>query len=90
MVLRQAHNSAQALLRVRAPPERGKLQFAARQIPQVASHDRIGACGDAEFDQVVVGLIRQVGSPRRERLDPATAAQKTIKKLSALGPAGMI
>jgi hypothetical protein len=66
----------------REHPQRRELQFAARNIPQIARHDGIGLCGHCQLDQVVVGFVRQIRPPSLEHVDPATAVHQAIEHLA--------
>ena len=45
----------------RQHPKRWELEFTARNIPQIARHDRIGLRSHRQLDEVVVGALKQHG-----------------------------
>ena len=47
-----------------------KFQFAAREVAQIPRDDHIGPACNGQFDQVVISLIGQIGTPSVIQLDP--------------------
>jgi hypothetical protein len=59
-------------------------QFARGQIANVPSDNRRRISRHRQLDQVIVGLIRQIGPPGEKDLGPTTNAQEAIQHRLAL------
>ena len=62
----------------------GNHQFDTREVTQGARDDKSGTARNCQLDQVVVGLVRQVGAPPEVEACPLAGGQKDVQPVAAL------